>query len=177
LISQWLSDPDFCSSIGTPRPLIRAGSPEQGLGFVELVERVTKDVRPRAILDDWIDRGIVELRSDGLIHLLVDVYGPTGEEDEKLYYFGRNLRDHIQAAVSNISNDEKDPFFERAVHYDGLDENTSKLLVERSNAAAMTILKDVNAEARNAANKVAELPIEEKRWRFSLGVYVFREKK
>ncbi len=177
LISQWLTDPDFLAPGGVPRPLLRTGSREHGLGFDELVERVTKDVRPRAILDDWLDRGIVELRQDGLIHLLVDVYGPKGDEEEKLYYFGRNLRDHIQAAVSNISIDQNEPFFERAVHYDGLDEASSQILVERSNAAAMTILKEVNAAARQAADKAIELPVKETSWRFSLGVYVFREKK
>lgn len=177
LISQWLTDPDFAASAGTPRPLLRTGSHEHGLGFDELVERVTKDVRPRAILDDWLDRGIVEQQQDGFIHLLVEVYGPAGAEDEQLYYFGRNLRDHIQASVSNISNDQQEPFFERAVHYDGLDEITSKLLTERSNAVAMDILKEVNAEARQAADKIVELPAEDTSWRFSLGVYVFREKK
>ena len=177
LISRWLTDPDFFITAGTPRALMRTGSLEHGLGFDELVERVTKDVRPRAILDEWIDRGIVEFRADGLIHLLVDVYGPNGAEEEKLYYFGRNLRDHIQASVSNISNDEREPFFERAVHYDSLDEASSRELVERSNAAAMTILKEVNAEARIAADQAADFPMDETRWRFSLGVYVYREKK
>lgn len=177
VISRWLSDPDFSQPVGTPRPLKRSGSKTDGFGFDDLVERVTKDVRPRAILDDWVDREIVEILEDGTIHLLVDVYGPSGDDEEKLYYFGRNLRDHIQAAVSNISGTQTEPFLERAVHYDGLDEASSQALLSRSQDAAMTILKAVNAEARDAADQLAKHSSDETEWRFSLGVYVYREKK
>lgn len=173
LISRWLSDRNFTLPDGKPRPLNRTRDDENGLGFDDLVEMVTKDVRPRAVFDDWMDRGVVRMGDDGRIHLAVEVYGPTGNADDKLYYFGRNLRDHIEAAVSNISDGDQSPFFERAVHYDGLDENASHLLMERSNNAAMTILRQVNAEARNLADK--DSPDDE--WRFTLGVYVFREKK
>ena len=177
LISRWLTDPDFSSPDGVPRPLPRSRTHGVHFGFDDLVERVTKDVRPRAIFDDWLNRGIITVQNDGSIRLLVEVYGPNGEEEEKLYYFGRNLRDHIQAAVANISDDPGAPFFERAVHYDGLGEDLSKDMAEFSNAAAMKILKQVNSHAREAVDTDEQDPGEDTSWRFTLGVYVFREKK
>ena len=173
LISRWLSDQAFVLPDGSPRPLLRANNMTDGPGFDELVETVTKDVRPRAILDDWIDRKIVRIIPDGRIALAVDVYGPNGNDDEKFYYLGRNLRDHIEAAVANVAQECGAPFFERAVHYDHLSESASKALMEKSNQAAMTILKQVNAQAHDAAKKSDGAD----EWRFSLGVYVFREKR
>jgi len=173
IISRWLADQMFSLPDGRPRPLARTRDDTGRAGFDDLVEAVTKDVRPRAVLDDWIDRGIVSLDPDGFINLAVDVYGPNASMEEKLYYFGRNLRDHIEASVSNVATEAAAPFFERAVHYDSLSEDASLQLMQKSNAAAMTILKQVNAQAHDAASYREH----EGDWRFTLGVYVFREKR
>lgn len=173
LISRWLADQAFVLPDGSPRPLYRSRSEADGPGFDDLVETVTKDVRPRAILDDWIDRGLVKILPDGRIALAVDVYGPNGDDDEKFYYLGRNLRDHIEAAVSNVAKENDVPFFERAVHYDHLSEDMSRDMMEKSNQAAMTILKQVNRQAHDVVNRDNDAG----EWRFSLGVYVFREKR
>jgi hypothetical protein len=56
-----------------------------------------------------------------------------------LYYFGRNLHDHLAAWVANVLA-AKPPFVERSVHYDG----PSAELAERLEALA-------RARAGNAA--------------------------
>jgi hypothetical protein len=172
LISRWLADQEFSLPDGRPRPLSRTGEGGK-LGFDDLVESVTKDVRPRAIFDDWSDRGIISVDANGLIHLAVELYGPNGDDDERFYYFGRNLRDHIESAVANVTSEGRSPFFERAVHYDSLSENASQQLMQKSNTAAMTILKQVNAQA----HEVVSDKTQDGEWRFTLGVYVFREKR
>lgn len=173
IISRWLADQAFCAPDGTPRPLSRNRDDQGQDGFYDLVQAVTKDVRPRAILDDWIDRGLVRMDGEDKIHLAVDVYGPNASQDEKFYYFGRNIRDHIEASVANVTTSEASPFFERAVHYDGLSADASLNLMQKSNMAAMTILKQVNAQAHDVASHRSH----EGEWRFTLGVYVLREKR
>lgn len=173
LIAKWLADPAFALPDGSPRPLMRSGDPSGYAGFDDLVSSVTKDIRPRAIFDDWVDRGIVRLAEDSRIHLSTEVYGPKSNDEEKLYYFGRNLRDHIEASVSNVMTTSATPFFERAVHYDSLSESESADLIQKSNAAAMTILKQVNAQA----HEIVSHDEHDGDWRFTLGVYVFRERR
>ncbi len=92
---------------------------ESGPSFESLVASVTRDLRPRAVLDEWLDRGLVTLDPQERIVLSEAAFVPSGGGSQQLYYFGRNLHDHIAAAVTNIL-EEMPRFFERAVHYDGL---------------------------------------------------------
>ncbi len=117
VLALWLGSPEFSDAQGTPLPLYRSdeiGRPS----FEQLVASVTRDVRPRAVLDEWLDRKLVAIDDNGRIELLASALTPAAGE-EQLYYFGRNLHDHIAAAVSNVTS-EAPPFLERAVHYDGL---------------------------------------------------------
>ena len=89
---------------------------------------VTRDVRPRAVLDEWLDRGMVTIDEAGRIRLEEAAFAPRSGDDRQLYYFGRNLHDHVAAAVENVLAAQP-PFFERAVHYDGVSpEMATKML-------------------------------------------------
>ena len=62
IIARWIAAPEFTDENGAPRPLRRAGDPGDGPTYEDLVELVTRDVRPRAVLDEWLDRGMVDDR-------------------------------------------------------------------------------------------------------------------
>ncbi len=166
ILALWLGSPQFTDAEGAPLPLHRTedqGSPS----FDRLVSAVTKDVRPRAVLDEWLDRELVALDADGRINLLAAALTPTAGDDQ-LYYFGRNLHDHIAAAVSNITS-EAPPFFERAVHYDRLSPESAAALVAFSREQANQMLLAANRQALaicDADNGG------DQRW--ILGVYVYR---
>src|SRR5882757_10087402 len=55
IIARWLAAPEFTDANGDPLPLPRTASGDAP-SFEQLVESVTKDVRPRAVLDEWLDR-------------------------------------------------------------------------------------------------------------------------
>ncbi|KQT46495.1 hypothetical protein ASG52_12230 [Methylobacterium sp. Leaf456] len=168
IVARWLAAPDFTDGGGHPLPLPRtaeAGAPS----FETLVAGVTKDVRPRAVLDEWLDRGVAVLDAEGRVQLLESAYLPRGGSEPQLHYFGRNLHDHLAAAVENISGPAP-RFFERAVHYDGLSQNLAGRLEERARVIAMDALKQANAEAHAAC---ADDPGGRHRWNF--GIYIFRE--
>ncbi len=59
---------------------------------------VTRDLRPRAVLDEWIDRRIVTIDAEDRIALAEAAFIPQHGDDDKLYYFGRNLHDHMLGA-------------------------------------------------------------------------------
>ena len=166
ILALWLGSPLFTGAEGSPLPLYRTqdqGSPS----FDRLVESVTKDVRPRAVFDEWLDRKLIALDGDGRIVLLAAALTPTAGEDQ-LYYFGRNLHDHIAAAVSNIAGDAA-PFFERAVHYDRLSPESAASLVEFSREHANQMLLAANRQALAICDADGG---GDQRW--ILGVYVYR---
>ena len=71
--------------------------------FESLVESVTTDVRPRAILEDLLHHGVVIMDADDTVRLNTEAFIPRPGGEEQLFYFARNLHDHVAAAVANIS--------------------------------------------------------------------------
>jgi len=165
IVARWLADPSFVDAKGQPLPLPRtseAGEPS----FASLVESVTRDVRPRAILDDWLDRTLVEIDDSDRIVLMESAMAPRGDGEVRLYYFARNLQDHAAAAVANVLADEP-PFLERAVHYDGLSAELAKSLEAHSRKLAIEMLLQLNKFANQAAQSD---PGGTSRW--NCGVYI-----
>ncbi|MGY2052566.1 DUF6502 family protein [Methylobacterium sp. JK268] len=167
IIARWLAAPEFTDAAGRPRPLPRAAEDEPS--FESLVASVTRDVRPRAVLDEWLDRGVAFVDEAGRIALAEAAFVPQGGGEQQLYYFGRNLHDHVAAAVTNIL-EETPRFFERAVHYDGLSPDLARRLEARAREIAMEALQQANREAHAACETD---PGGEARWNF--GLYIYRE--
>lgn len=168
IIARWLAAPRFCDAAGAPLPLPRTahgGHPS----FEELVASVTRDLRPRAVLDEWIDRRIVSIDTRDRIVLAESAFIPQQGDDEKLYYFGRNLQDHLAAATANVLTTPP-PFLERSVHYDGLSDELARRLEARSRELALEMLQKLNREANTACQTD---PGGEHRW--NCGVYIFSE--
>jgi hypothetical protein len=170
IIARWLSAPEFTDADGRPRPLARASDQATGEpSFEQLVASVTRDVRPRAVLDEWLDRKLVTIDSEGRIALAEAAFVPQGGTDQQLYYFGRNLHDHAAAAVANVLG-EGLRFLERAVHYDGLSADLAEKLEQRSRDIATSALREANREAHAACEDDAG-----GRHRWIMGIYVYRE--
>ncbi|MGU3536334.1 DUF6502 family protein [Methylobacterium sp. A54F] len=166
IIARWLADPRFTDAEGRPLPLPRAAEGEAP-SFESLVAGVTRDLRPRAVLDEWLDRGLATLDAEERIVLAESAYVPKGGGEPQLYYFGRNLHDHIAASVANITG-EAPRFLERAVHYDGLSAELAARLERRAREIAMEALHKANREAHAACETD---PGGDHRWNFGLYVY------
>ena len=150
IIARWLAAPEFTDSHGRPRPLARTADQSGGEpSFEQLVESITRDVRARAVLDEWLDRRLVVIDAEGRIVLAELAFVPQVGAEEQLYYFGRNLHDHVAAAVANVLG-EGPRFLERAVHYDGLSDELAKTLEQRSREIALAALHEANREAHAA---------------------------
>ncbi|SHE56608.1 hypothetical protein SAMN02745157_0458 [Kaistia soli DSM 19436] len=169
ILARWLADSDFSDGAGRPRPLPRTGSDLEPT-FDRLVESVTRDVRPRVVLDEWLDRGLVTRDADDRIVLAEQAFIPKSGSDQQLYYLGRNLHDHIAAAVANVEGD-RPRFLERAVHYDGLTQPIAEMLEKRSREIAMEALTTANREAHTATEGISDGG-----WRWNFGVYVYSER-
>lgn len=76
LVAIWTTEPHFMDQSGKPAPLARL-SGGRSVSFEELVRLVSKDIRPRAILDEWLRLGAVSINEYDEVCLKVDAFIPA----------------------------------------------------------------------------------------------------
>jgi Family of unknown function (DUF6502) len=146
LVARWVSQKEYLDANGRPLPLARLASEGGVKSFEALVASISKDIRSRAILDEWLRLGVVHLNDDGYVCLNVDAFVPKKGFDEKAFYFGQNLHDHIAASVSNML-ELGAPFLERSVYYDQLTKASTAELAQLSAELGMQALQTINRKA------------------------------
>ena len=174
IIARWLGTPAYADPSGTPRALPRTAP--DGPSFEGLVASVTRDVRPRTVLDDWIAQGIVSLDAEDRITLDTAAYVPGPGREEQMFFFARNLHDHIAAAAANVSTAGRAPFLDRSVHYDRLGPDAAAKLEAAGRDAAQRMLLDVNRTALalvEAEEAAGPLPPAAPTRRVNLGIYLY----
>ena len=171
LVSRWVSDPAYADESGAPLPLPRLASQGGGLSFEALVASVSKDIRARAVLDEWLRLGVVRIEGEQVI-LNAEAFVPARGFEEKVFYFGQNLHDHLAAATSNVMG-AAPPFLERSVHYDGLRPESVEAIAAASEEAGMRALKDINRRAAGLSRRDTGDPAA--RQRLNFGIYFYAE--
>lgn len=171
LVARWMGEARFLDGRGRPRPLPRHATPEAGASFEELVASVSTDIRSRAVLDEWLRLGVVELDSRDRVRLCVEGFVPTRGFDEKAHYFGRNLHDHIAAAAHNLSGGSP-PMLERSVHHGGLSAESVDELAKLADRLGMKTLRELNERAGQLRRRDARKGGDGLRMNF--GIYFFR---
>ncbi len=74
-----------------------------------------------------------------------EAFIPRPGRDEQLFYFARNLHDHLAAAAANVlAAPGVAPFLDRSVHYDGLGAEATARLEAAAREAAQHLLVDIN---------------------------------
>ena len=170
LVSAWTTRREFLDSRGKPRPLPRLASQGGARSFESLVAGVNKDIRPRSILDEWLRLGVVSLDAKDRVTLRTAAFVPRSGFDEKAFYLGHNVHDHVAAAAHNLLG-EGEPFLERSVHYDALGEKSVTELAALAGSAGMDALNKVNRKAIACEARDRNEP--RPRRRMTFGVYFF----
>ena len=174
IVAAWLSESGFQTADGAPRPLPRLPrADDAGINFEALVDRVARqDLRARSVLDEWLRLGLVSLDEQQQVHLKVEAFIPEQGFEEKLFYFGKNLHDHIAVGADNLIG-EAEPQFDRSVYYNNLSAESiarlSALITERG----MHALKEINALARELQKRDAAQA--GARQRFNFGMFFYLE--
>lgn len=163
MIGLWTGDPRYLDADQQPR---RLGRQE----FEALVLSVSQDVHPRTIIDEWLQRGLLEADENGDLQLRSEAFVPSENASELAYYFGRNLHDHLAAAGENLAG-HRPPHLERAVYYGGLSAASVAELQALANARVGPLLVEFNREILARRERDRDDP--EARHRFCLGAYVY----
>lgn len=171
VLSRWMTLPEYQTADETPRPLPRTST--NGLSFEGLVRAVNKDIRPRTVLDELLNQGLVSEGPDGMLSVAPDAKLGDTPDAHRLAFFASNLGDHIAAASENLAADQP-PFYERAVFYNRLAPGSVDAVEERARGLAQAMLEDLNAQS--AQLQQADGGQTDGLERYRLGVYFYREK-
>jgi hypothetical protein len=170
LVAKWIGEQQYLDAAGVPKtlPIRKAGEGEAS--FEQLVGSVARqDLRPRVVLDELLRLGVAEVDGNR-VRLNVDAFIPEKGFDEKAFYFGRNLRDHMAAGVHNLLGDTP-PLFERSVSYHKLSSASVKELKAVADQLGMQTLKTINRKAMEMKRR--DVTSSEEKQRINFGIYLY----
>lgn len=167
IAAAWNSRADYIDAAGSPLPLPRSAPPGEA-SFDALVQSVSKDIRSRVLLDEWVRQGVVEVDADDMVRLTSAAFVPVTSLPEKTFYLGQNIHDHIAAIAHNFGDGT--PFLERCVHYENVRPEDVGELARLAETNGMKALRAVNARVADGRRPVAAGD-----WRMNFGVYFYAE--
>jgi len=174
LVAVWLGSPTYLDEAGQPLALPRFKSEGGERSFEALVASVNSDIRSKVVLDEWLRLGVVRIDDDKRVCLNADAFVPTEGFDEKAFYFGHNLHDHLAAAAHNLQGLQP-PFMDRSVHYDALQAPSVQALAKQALDLGMKALLAVNKSAMQAEQNDATTTPAGAPQRMTFGVYFYTE--
>lgn len=155
VIALWTGTSEYLDAGNNPKPLPRLARHGIGQSFESLVRQVNRDVRPRALLDEWLRRGAVTLDAEDQVCLNLNVFMARKDLDEKAFYFAQNIHDHLATIAHNMTGDQP-PYLERCVYYGGLTPESVSELAELAREQGMKTLQDINRRALQLKQQDAE---------------------
>lgn len=171
LVARWVGSKETTDSNGLPLALPRQPAKPGQPSFDALVEQVSKDVRPRAVLDEWIRLGVARLDEAGNVVLNQLAFVPEKGFQEKAFYFGRNVHDHLAAGAHNLLSDGA-PLLDRSVHYSNLTPESADTLQAAAERTGMQSLLALNRMALELSAKDKDNANATRRVNF--GLYFFK---
>jgi Family of unknown function (DUF6502) len=170
LVRLWGSDPHRLDETGRHRPLPKLISEGGGESFEGLVSSVSKDIRSRVILDELLRTGIARIDDQGRVCLNTEPPAHKSDFDEKAYYIGQNLHDHLCAATHNLDG-QKPPLLESSIHCNKLTPEAIAELDALTKKLGQQVLDTVNKRATELEARDANKP--EAQLRMNFGLYFF----
>lgn len=171
VISGWIRDPLFSDNDNNPLEL-----PLDGVAsFSSLVKKYSGDMPVRAVLDELLNVGAVELREDGRVKLMTRAYLPGADKTAKLEILGTDVADLISTINHNLEPTNRLLHFQRKVSYDNIPEEFLEQFKRVSSEESQALLekldkwlairdRDVNPDLKGRGRK-----------RVGLGIYYFEE--
>lgn len=170
VVTGWTRDADFHAIDGEPAALALQ---DGDVSFAALVRRYSGDMPARAVLDELISVGAVQLGDDGRVRLVQRAYVPRGGEIEKLGILGSDVGDLIDTIDHNLRHGATDPRFQRKVMYRSIPAGVRPAFRELSARQAQQLLEKLDAWlAEHDVGNPPDQP-DAPRVRLGLGIYYF----
>lgn len=137
--------------------------------FETLVQSISRDVHPRAVLQELQRLGIV-LEDAGHVNLLRDAFVPEPGQAEARNLMAGAVSDHLHAGVHNLTTQGQGKFLEQSVFADGLSPESVAQLQQLANALWAQVLQQVVQAATPLCEQDATHPQPQ---RFRLGLFSY----
>jgi hypothetical protein len=170
VIAVWTGLPSYLDEAGGPRPLPRLARKGGGQSFESLVQSLSKDTRPRALLDEWLRRAVASIDAQDRVHLNLDMFAAAGDLDRRAFYLGQNIHDHVAAIADDLTG-KQPALLEHGVSHNRLTHASVAELAELARQETLRALQVVNRRAQELEARDAGNP--EARARINLGVYFY----
>lgn len=141
IIGAWLRDPDYRARTGKPLTLPLHGD---AVSFTELVRRYSGDMPVRALLDELLHVGAVELDAQGRVRLLSNGYVPHGDTAQKLTILGTDVAFLLETIDHNLGDTADGPRFQRKVAYDNLPDDALPVFRALAAEQGQALLEKLN---------------------------------
>jgi len=171
LVSRWLGEAAYLDAEARPKPLPRLAAQGGDASFERLVQTVNKDIRPRVVLDEWLRLGVAELDNQDRVVLRTESFVPALGVEEKLFYFGKVIHDHLAASEHNLTSGQP-PLLDRCVYFDQLTEQSAEQLAAYARSLASEAMQALNRRALELQQADAAKP--EATHRVNFGLYFYR---
>jgi hypothetical protein len=170
VVAHWLAD-EGLSPRGKPRALKRHGEIDS---FDALVATISRDVRPRAVLDEMLRLGVAVERGDEVL-LASAGFAPRQDLADMAAAMADNLHDHAAAAAANLQGDAN--HLDQAMYVDELTPASITELQAAARQAWQAALKTMmaKAQARYDHDTKAGVNNTEPKHRARFGVYFYSD--
>lgn len=175
VVARWMNDAAYQdtentqAASGGTRALQKSGDNS----FDTLVASVSRDVRPKAVLDELLRLGVVQDTPAGVV-LEGSGFAPRQGFEEMSWLLAQNLQDHAAAAVANLHGEGN--FLEQAVYVDEITPESAARLQQVSVLAWKAAFKTVMQEAQTRFDAdAATAPPQARSHRARFGVYFYSE--
>ncbi len=135
---------------------------------------MSKDIRSRAVLEEWLRLGVARLDEEDRVHLVESAFIPVQGFDEKAFYFGKGVHDHMAAAAHNILGSQP-AFLDRLAYYDSLTPESVAKLRALARELALGALQEINRQALELQVEDAKLAGANQRVTFGTYFYAARD--
>ncbi len=177
VITAWVNDANYHDNKGQPK-ILNVLNKGADVSFESLVSQYSGDMPYRAMMNELIRTGSVELIDKNKVKLVRVAHIPANQDDnEKYTILGEDVPLLISSIKHNIINTDKPPFYQRKVCYNNISRKhiaEFKALANRENQALLERLNNWLAEhdAENHESSDSNNSV-----KVGVGVYYFEEQK
>jgi Family of unknown function (DUF6502) len=167
VVAHWMASTSLAPK-GKPQALPRHG--ERG-SFDALVASITRDIRPRAVLDEMLRLGVAVEDGD-MVRLVAEGFAPRQGLADMARALADNLHDHAAAAAANLQDATN--FLEQAVYVDEVSDASLTELKQAAREAWQAAFKAVLAKAQTRFDRDAHhAEPGARQYRVRFGVYFY----
>ncbi len=143
--------------------------------FSDLVKEFSGDVPARAVLDELLRVGTVEVKENHRVALIQRAYIPYGEDLQKLHILGTDVADLITTIDHNVSKEKDQALFQRKVAYDNVPAESVAAFRKLSGKEGQLFLEKMDRWLSKADRDLHPSAGGTGRKRVGIGVYYFEE--